>query len=181
MVELRYPIVEDAELFFRILTEGNFQYYYATIPESIELEREWIKRREHKRENNLEYNYSIIYSNALVGGCNIRIYRDSPHVGELGYFIDKNYFNKGIVTEAVKELEKIAFEKLGLIRLEIRMDPRNKASEKVAIKNGFIKEGLLKKVLKFNDDYFDNLLYAKVSELKGGDKFGQTGDSHIRA
>lgn len=56
MIELRYPIVEDAESFFRILTEGKFKFYYATIPESIEAEREWIKRREYKRVNNLEYN-----------------------------------------------------------------------------------------------------------------------------
>ncbi len=40
MINLRYPIIEDAEEFFRILTEGKFEFYYATIPESIELERE---------------------------------------------------------------------------------------------------------------------------------------------
>jgi ribosomal-protein-alanine N-acetyltransferase len=42
------------------------------------------------------------------------------------------------------------------------MDPRNKASEKVAIKNNFEKEGLLRKVHKFNNYYYDNLLYAKT-------------------
>lgn len=162
MIELRYPIIEDAEIFFRILTEGDFEYYYATIPESIDLERKWIERRNFKRENNLEYNYSIIYNNTVVGGCEIRVYQDAPHIGELGYFVDRSFFNKGIASEAVKELEKISFEKLGLVRLEIRMDPRNKASEKVAIKNNFKKEGLLKKVVKFNNDYFDNLIYAKV-------------------
>lgn len=98
----------------------------------------------------------------MVGGCNIKISQDSSHIGELGYFIDKNFFNKGIASEAVKKLEEIAFNELGLIRLEIRMDPRNTASEKVAIKINFQKEGLLKKVIKFNDDYFDNLLYAKI-------------------
>jgi len=49
MVELRYPRVEDAEEYFRILTEGNFQYYYATIPESVEMERKWIERCKLKR------------------------------------------------------------------------------------------------------------------------------------
>lgn len=162
MIKLRYPIIEDAEAFFRILTEGKFEFYYATIPESIELEREWIKRREYKRKNNLEYNYTIIYNDEVVGGCEIRIFQDNPHIGELGYFIDKNFFNKGIATEVVKKLEKIAFEELKLKRLEIRMDSQNKASEKVAIKNNFEKEGLLKKSIKFKNNYYDNLLYAKV-------------------
>lgn len=163
MIELRYPIVEDAESFFRILTEGKFKFYYATIPESIEAEREWIKRREYKRVNNLEYNYSIIYNGCVVGGCEIRIFQDNTHIGEVGYFIDRSLFNKGIATEVVKKLEKIAFDDLKLIRLEIRMDPQNKASEKVAIKNNFKKEGLLKKVIKFQNYYYDNLLYAKIN------------------
>ncbi|MBE6059730.1 MAG: GNAT family N-acetyltransferase [Clostridium sulfidigenes] len=164
MVELRYPIIEDAEDFFRILTEGKFEFYYSTIPGSIELEREWIKSREYKRENNLGYNYSIIYEDAVIGGCNIKIFQDSPHVGEIGYFIDRIFFNRGIATEVVKELENIAFNDLKLIRLEIRMDPRNKASERVAIKNNYKKEGLLKKVMKFENNYYDNLLYAKINE-----------------
>lgn len=163
MSELRYPIIEDAEAFFRILTEGKFELYYATIPESIELEREWIKRRQYKRANNLEYNYSIIYEDSVIGGCNIKVFQDSPHIGEIGYFIDRKFFNRGIATEVVKKLEKIAFNDLKLIRLEIRMDPRNKASEKVAIKNNFIKEGLLEKVMKFEGNYYDNLLYAKIN------------------
>ncbi len=164
MVELRYPIIEDAEDFFRILTEGKFEFYYSTIPGSIELEREWIKRREYKRENNLEYNYSIIHEDAVIGGCNIKIFQDSSHVGEIGYFIDRNFFNRGIATEVVKELENIAFNNLKLIRLEIRMDPQNRASERVAIKNNYKKEGLLKKVMKFENNYYDNLLYAKINE-----------------
>jgi ribosomal-protein-alanine N-acetyltransferase len=45
MIELRYPIIEDAEAFFRILTEGKFEYYHAAIPVSIDAEREWIKKR----------------------------------------------------------------------------------------------------------------------------------------
>ncbi len=162
MVELRYPIVEDAESFFRILTEGKYEFYYATIPESVELEKEWIKRREYKRANNLEYNYSIIYNGDVVGGCEISIFQDNPHIGEIGYFIDRNYFNNGIATKVVNILENIGFDELKLIRLEIHMNPLNKASEKVAIKNNFEKEGLLKKVIKFNDKYYDNLLYAKT-------------------
>jgi len=44
------------------------------------------------------------------------------------------------------------------------MDPQNRASERVAIKNNFKKEGLLKKVMKFENNYYDNLLYAKINE-----------------
>ncbi len=162
MIELRYPKVEDAEEYLRILEDGKYEFYHATIPKDVEEEVQWIKRREYKRSNNLEYNYSIICKGALVGGCKIEIFQQAPHIGELGYFINRNYFNKGIASEVVAKIEKIAFEDLKLIRLEIRMDPRNKASEKVAIKNNFIREGLLRKAVEFQGEYYDNLLYAKV-------------------
>lgn len=42
------------------------------------------------------------------------------------------------------------------------MDPQNKASEKVAIKNNFIKEGLLYNAVEFNGNYYNYLLYAKT-------------------
>lgn len=162
MIELRYPKIEEAEEYLRILKDGKYEFYHAAIPEDVEEEIKWIKKREYKRKNNLEYNYSIIYRGILVGGCNIKIFREAPHMGEFGYFIDRNCFNKGIASEVVAKLEKIAFEDLKLVRLEIRMDPRNKASEKVAIKNDFLKEGLLRKALEFQGEYYDNLLYAKV-------------------
>ncbi|HCQ89441.1 MAG TPA: N-acetyltransferase, partial [Clostridium sp.] len=65
-------------------------------------------------------------------------------------------------SEIVAKLEKIAFEDLKLVRLEIRMDLRNKASEKVAIKNNFVRESLLRKAVEFQGKYYDNLLYTKV-------------------
>lgn len=162
MIKLRYVKKEDAKRFYEILNKIDTKYYYSTIPKSIESERKWIERRKYKREKNQEYNYTIIYKEKVVGGCGITIYREYDHVGEIGYFVDNEFAGKGIATQAVRLLEKKAFNDLSLVRLEIRMDPLNKASEKVAIKNGYKKEGLLKKIIKFQDNYYDNFLYAKI-------------------
>jgi len=162
MIELRYPEIQDAEAFYDILKEFDFPYYHATKPESIKAEQEWIERRKSKRESGSEFNYAIIHKNKVIGGCEIRINKEYPHIAELGYFIDIKLWNKGIASECVKLLEEIAFNHLGIKRIEIRMDPRNAGSEKVAIKNDYKKEGLLRKVMFFNNEYHDNLLYAKL-------------------
>lgn len=162
MISLGFIKEEDAKRFYDILNEIDSEYYYATIPESVEAERKWIERNEYKREHNLEYSYAIVYGEEVVGGCGIIIHQEHNHVGEIGYFIDRNFEGRGIVTKAVQMLEEIAFDELGLVRLEIRMDPRNKASEKVAVKNNYEKEGLLKKIIEFKGNYYDNFLYAKV-------------------
>lgn len=165
MIELRYPMVEDAERFYEILNNIDTTYYYANIPDSIEMEIKWIERRKYKRENKLEYNYAIIYNGKVVGGCGLTIYQEYDHIGEIGYFVDKYYSGKGIATQAVQELERVAFEDLNLGRVEIRMDPRNKISKKVAIKNNYIKEGLLHNAVEFQCNYFDYSLYAKTKSF----------------
>lgn len=162
MVKLRYPKLEDGERFYEILNNIDATYYYATVPDSIEMERKWIERRKYKRDNNLEYNYAIISEGKIVGGCGLTIYQEYEHIAEIGYFVDRNHSGKGIATQVVQELEKIAFHTLNLVRLEIKMDPRNIASEKVAIKNNYKKEGLLHKAVEFEGNYFDYLLYAKT-------------------
>jgi ribosomal-protein-alanine N-acetyltransferase len=61
---------------------------------------------------------------------------------EIGYTLSNEYRGQGIGTEAVRLLVHHLFSSTLLNRLEIRMDTRNQASEKVAIKCGFQKEGV---------------------------------------
>ena len=105
-----------------------------------------------------------MFNGELVGGCGIHINQFRTFIGEIGYFLDEEYWGKGIATKAIKLLEKIGFEKLGLKRIEILMDPRNKNSEQVAIKCGYNKEGTMKQATKNGDEYTDAHLYAKVTE-----------------
>ena len=40
MIKLRYPQPEDAERFYEILNSIDSTYFYATIPDSVEMERD---------------------------------------------------------------------------------------------------------------------------------------------
>ena len=62
-------------------------------------------------------------------------------------------------------MEKTGFGDLGIVRMEIRMDARNKASIQVAKKCGYRREGLLKKVFMVSRKplrYADGVLFAKI-------------------
>jgi len=160
-VELRNNRLSDAKRFYEILNSPNFVFFSAK-PKSIEAEREWLKKSKEDRKNNFEHNYTILYGGELVGGCGIKIDQHRKHVGELGYFIDEDYWGKGIATKAVRLLEKIGFKELGLERLVVLMDPKNKASERVAVKRGYKKEGTMRKAVKVEGEFKDMHLYAKV-------------------
>lgn len=162
-IGIRFQRVSDAKRFFEILTNPNF-LYFGTNVKSVAGEREWLRNNPWKRKENKEWNYAIIYDGQTIGGIGIKINQHRPYIGEIGYFLDEKYWGRGITVKAVKLLEKEAFGKLNLKRLEILMRPENKASERVAIKSGYLKEGRMQKAIKDRAGKMqDALLYAKVS------------------
>ncbi|HEY3361917.1 MAG TPA: GNAT family protein [Methanosarcina sp.] len=160
-VKIRPQELFDAERFLEIITHTNLEFIEFPI-KTLEEEMYFLQLNEAKRKANFEYNYSILYYGKLVGACGIKIDQHRPWVGEIGYFIDRDYQGKGIATEAVIQLEKIGFEKLDLQRIVILMDTRNLASERVAQKCRYEKEGIMKKVHRVGEDYYDCFLYAKI-------------------
>lgn len=160
-VSLRYHKLSDAERFFEILKNPNF-IHFKVCPKTVAKERDYIKKLIKQRKKNITHDFAIIYNGKIVGGCGIKIDTHRKVIGELGYFIDETYWGKGIATAAVKLLEKYGFEKLKLKRIEVVMKPENRASEKVAIKAGYKKEGLMRKAVEVEGKYYDACLYAKV-------------------
>ena len=82
----------------------------------------------------------------------------------LGYKLDKEYLRQGLMTEAVNECVRIAFEELGLHRIEANIMPKNKASLGVARKCGFQEEGISRKYLKINGIWEDHTHMVKLNE-----------------
>jgi ribosomal-protein-alanine N-acetyltransferase len=161
-LKIRHQLVKDATDFFRILKNPNFIYFLVNV-NSIAEEKIALRKNTERRKNNESWNYTFLYKNKIVGGGGIRINRTRPYIGELGYFLDENYWGRGLTTAFVKLMEQEGFDKLGLTRIEILMRPENKASEKVAIKNGYKKEGRLKKMVRDREGRMhDAFIYAKV-------------------
>jgi [ribosomal protein S5]-alanine N-acetyltransferase len=161
MIEIRHQRISDAKRFYEILTNPSFKYFN-TKPKNIEKEKEFLRKNKDKIHKNIEHNFTIICDGGIVGGIGVKINQHRKYIGEIGYFIDQEYWGKGIATMAVKLLEKICFKKLNITRIEIVMVPENKASEKVAIKCRYQKEGLMKKALMNNKKRVDAFLYSKV-------------------
>ncbi len=157
-IQLRKQRIADAKRFYEILNNPNFEYF-TLPPESLQAEKELLRK---SKKNKLNHSYTIIVDGNIVGACGIKVDHRKQYIGEIGYVIDERYWGKGIATRAVKLLEIIGFTELKLKRIEIKMDPRNGASERVAIKCGYIKEGTMRKSIKRGEEFRDLHLYAKV-------------------
>ncbi|AKB19488.1 GNAT family N-acetyltransferase [Methanosarcina sp. WWM596] len=160
-VKIRPQELFDAERLFEILTQTAFEFVEVPV-ETLEDEKRFLNLNEVKKKTNFEYNYSILYNGILVGACGIRIDQHRPWAGELGYLVDELYQGHGIATEAVRQLEEIGFGELKLHRIVILMDIRNLASEQVARKCGYEKEGIAKKIHRIGKEYYDCFVYAKT-------------------
>jgi RimJ/RimL family protein N-acetyltransferase len=80
----------------------------------------------------------------LLGGSGLhRIDWTVPRF-EVGYWRRSGHGGKGLIVEAVRALSRMAFDRLGARRVEVRMDAHNERSIRVAERAGFTFEGVLR-------------------------------------
>lgn len=83
----------------------------------------------------------------------------------IGYWVDRNYANRGFTTQAVKLVTSFGFSQLGLHRIEINVRPENAASCRVAEKAGYVMEGQRKAFLHIDGAWRDHICFVKNNEL----------------
>ncbi|HZR95624.1 MAG TPA: GNAT family N-acetyltransferase [Gaiellaceae bacterium] len=82
-------------------------------------------------------------SGELLGGVGIR-WNESRDVAEVGYWTHRRARGRGVMTRAVAIVSRLALEREGAARVQLRADPENVASCRVAEKVGFTLEGVLR-------------------------------------
>lgn len=110
-------------------------------------------------------NYVIEVDGALAGGIGIR-----PHVGEsagvaeFGYWLGREYWGRGLATEAALLLAAFAFARRKLRRLEAHVFAPNIASARVLEKCGFVREAVLREAFVDREGAIvDGVLYAQLA------------------
>ena len=93
---------------------------------------------------------------------NISIWHVSrlARTGEIGYWIRTDRTTNGIATEATEALMRLGFDLLGMHQIVLRIAVGNRASERVAEKLGFVREGVLREELLIRGTWTDHTLYS---------------------
>ena len=97
-----------------------------------------------------EHRLAIILDGEVVGGIGMQI-NSHQHRGHVGYWVAADVRGRGICTRALRLLARHALDTLELQRLELITDPDNVASQRVAEKVGFQREGVLRAHLRHPD------------------------------
>jgi len=102
---------------------------------------------------------------ALIGGCGFDgVQIGKPHRAEVGYWLGKPLWGRGIMTAVVQRLCQHAFQDFGLVKISAHVHPHNLASARVLEKCGFQQEGFLRKHILKDGKLIDARLYALLRE-----------------
>ncbi len=86
------------------------------------------------------------------------------HKAEIGYWLAKPFWGKGIMTDVVGTICKFAVTQWKLERITAHVFIHNAASARVLEKNGFQSEGVLRKYYRKDGAFIDSQLYASVAK-----------------
>jgi RimJ/RimL family protein N-acetyltransferase len=98
---------------------------------------------------------------SLIGGCGFDGFQvGKSHRAEIGYWLAKPYWGKGIMTAVVQRLCQHAFEEFGLEKITAHVFTHNPASARVLEKCKFLEEGFLRKHFIKDDKFVDARLFG---------------------
>ena len=103
-------------------------------------------------------------SSTIIGTVSLRnIIRPIYSCCTIGYKMDRDYMNKGLMTEALNCVIPHAISELGLHRFEALVLPDNAPSISLLKKIGFQQEGLLRDKILIGDTRKDHLMYSYIA------------------
>jgi len=153
---LRPITMEDCNDLFEYANDNEVSKYLPWTPhKDIEESKNVIRRFLEKPINkNLYVSPAIVYkeNNKMIGVCEFVKIDWETLTGSIGYVINRDYWGRGIMTEACGAIIRLGFEYLELEKIVISHLKGNIGSKRVIEKNGF----------KYIGDKYDEDIQAHV-------------------
>lgn len=154
---------------FNILSQKEVSYHEIRDPfTKIEEAQNYVQARLFQSKEKAEGVFWAIRlknSEKIIGDIGYSPYL--PFISEVGFKLHPDYWNQGILSEALQIVIHFLFTETDTRRIEGLTRPANLAAIRVLEKNGFKKEGTLRESQFFNEQAFDMNLYAMLkSEYK---------------
>ena len=169
------PTLETQRLILRPLRMSDAQdlFAYAQDPQvsrhvlwethtSLSQSRRFLRAAIRQYRKGLPASYAITLkeSGRMIGTIGFMWVNPDYLSAEVGYSLNRAYWNKGIMTEALRRVVAFGFDDLRLNRIEAQHETDNPASGKVMAHVGMRWEGTLRQRIKNKGRFVDVKLYA---------------------
>jgi RimJ/RimL family protein N-acetyltransferase len=125
--------------------------------------RAWLAEQEQARLRGEALHFALAGprdQDVMLGAVSLDEVRLGQGCAAVGYWLAPGARGRGAATQAVRLLALWAFAGLGLARLELTCGPDNEASQLVAERCGFSREGLLRSHVPFKGARRDSVIYS---------------------
>ena len=167
------PTLKIAEAMFNVVDENRNHlepwFPWPNLTQKVEDSLKYLFDKEKETKKGSKVEYGLYLTNQYIGNISIFNISEKKKSAEIGYWLSSSYTRQGYMTEAVRILEKEAFENMDINRIQIRCDERNKASFGVAKKCDYKYEGKLREddFSEYFNDLRNTLVFSKLkSEYK---------------
>jgi RimJ/RimL family protein N-acetyltransferase len=157
----------DAEALFAILSDRQVTEFYGHEPhQSLDDTRELIRQIQarYARREALRWGITLQGEDGLIGSCGLHHLDAGFHRAETGYELNRAFWGKGIMTEAVSAILTYGFTELGLHRVEAIIDIVNERSKGLLLKLGFTYEGNLRQRYFFRNHFEDEHYFGLLKD-----------------
>lgn len=162
---LRAVTMDDAEAMFEYSSNDNVSRYVLwETHQTLEDAKAFIEMAIEAYEMRDFYHWGIEYNGQFIGTIDYVGLNEYSGMGEIGYVLSDDYWNKGLVTEAAKRIIDFGFDELGLVRIQARCIAENIASSRVMEKCGMKFEGTLRKSMLVKGTHRDINMYAIIDD-----------------
>jgi ribosomal-protein-serine acetyltransferase len=166
-VRIRPYLASDADDLFHAARE-SIEDAHEWLPwchphYSLQEAKDWTSNQEVLASDGREYNFAVTdEQDRFLGGCGINQINRIHRFGNLGYWVRTSATGRGVAPRAVALVARQAFASTDLVRLEILCAVGNTRSERVAVKAGAVREGMLRRRLFLHGRAHDATLHAIV-------------------
>jgi [ribosomal protein S5]-alanine N-acetyltransferase len=143
---------------------------FTTVPADYTIDHaiEFVRSDPFSLAERRELRFIVEFGNGsekkFAGVISLHTINIKNHTAEVGYWMEKAMRGKGIATTAVSMITDYGFTTIGFRRIEGLADFDNEASQKVLMKAGFEKEGILRnKVTREDGRQIDMALFATTN------------------
>lgn len=159
LIEIKQDHLPDL---FELFSDENVTRYYniKTLTEENEAQKfvDWFQSR-FKDKLSVRWGIALKSEKKIIGTIGFNNFT-KEHRANLGYDLQKKYWNKGYMTESLNAVIEFGFKVLEINRIEAEVMQGNIISERVLEKLGFKKEGILRQWMFWNGNHYDMSMYS---------------------
>jgi ribosomal-protein-alanine N-acetyltransferase len=178
-MEKEFPIIETRRLILREVTTDDAKDMLnylsdkdVVTPMGLEpfstVKDVWDEIRWYKsiydNGTGIRWGITLKDSGKVIGSCGFLNRLTKHYRAEVGYELSKDYWGKGIASEALEAVVKYGYHHFQLERIEALIEPANLPSQKLVEKQGFKREGLLRHYEYTRGKFDDLYMYSIIKE-----------------